>query len=121
MLAGAVRYPFLSFISVPDMVYLPSHVLIEFSELYISECIQAAVQPPPVSHSGNNQQEDGQNQEMEAATYRSRRVLAEIDPHSEWVHGDEFDTLIVDVSGMHEHSHFLVVYCFSSHSFSISA
>ncbi|KAM0838546.1 hypothetical protein ACQ4PT_060910 [Festuca glaucescens] len=36
---------------------------------------------------------------MEAASYRSRRVLAEIDPHSEWVHGDEFDTLIVDVSG----------------------
>jgi HSP20 family molecular chaperone IbpA len=36
-----------------------------------------------------------------AASYRSRRVLAEIDPHSDWVHGDEFDTLIVDVSGMH--------------------
>jgi hypothetical protein len=36
---------------------------------------------------------------MEEAAYRSRRVVAEIDPHSEWVHGDEFDTLIVDVSG----------------------
>uniref|UniRef100_A0ACD5VPB9 Uncharacterized protein n=3 Tax=Avena sativa TaxID=4498 RepID=A0ACD5VPB9_AVESA len=36
---------------------------------------------------------------MEAASYRSSRVLAEIDPHSEWVHGDEFETLIVDVSG----------------------
>ncbi|KAF6988808.1 hypothetical protein CFC21_006254 [Triticum aestivum] len=37
-------------------------------------------------------------QEMEAAGYRSR-VVAEVDPRSEWVHGDEFDTLIVDVSG----------------------
>ncbi|XP_037437309.1 uncharacterized protein LOC119304241 isoform X1 [Triticum dicoccoides] len=34
---------------------------------------------------------------MEAAGYRSR-VVAEVDPRSEWVHGDEFDTLIVDVS-----------------------
>ncbi|CAN6305077.1 unnamed protein product [Urochloa humidicola] len=30
---------------------------------------------------------------------RRPRVLAEIDPHSEWVHGGEFDTLIVDVTG----------------------
>jgi hypothetical protein len=36
---------------------------------------------------------------MEEAAYRSRRVVAEIDPHGEWVHGDEFDTLIIDVSG----------------------
>ncbi|KAF7099042.1 hypothetical protein CFC21_100732 [Triticum aestivum] len=37
-------------------------------------------------------------QEMEAAGHRSR-VVAEVDPRSEWVHGDEFHTLIVDVSG----------------------
>nr|CAB3499570.1 unnamed protein product [Digitaria exilis] len=30
---------------------------------------------------------------------RRPRVLAEIDPHSEWVHGREFDTLVVDVTG----------------------
>ncbi|KAM3215449.1 hypothetical protein ACQJBY_067461 [Aegilops geniculata] len=35
---------------------------------------------------------------MEAAGHRSR-VVAEVDPRSEWVHGDEFHTLIVDVSG----------------------
>ncbi|TKV93704.1 hypothetical protein SEVIR_9G243400v4 [Setaria viridis] len=34
---------------------------------------------------------------MEAV--RRPRVLAEIDPHSEWVHGGEFDTLVVDVTG----------------------
>ncbi|CAL4925123.1 unnamed protein product [Urochloa decumbens] len=34
---------------------------------------------------------------MEAV--RRPRVLAEIDPHSEWVHGSEFDTLVVDVTG----------------------
>ncbi|KAL6842370.1 hypothetical protein ACP4OV_027797 [Aristida adscensionis] len=34
---------------------------------------------------------------MEAA--RRPRVLAEIDPHSEWVPGHEFDTLIIDVAG----------------------
>ncbi|CAN6323899.1 unnamed protein product [Urochloa humidicola] len=34
---------------------------------------------------------------MEAV--RRPRVLAEIDPHSEWVHGTEFDTLVVDVTG----------------------
>lgn len=39
---------------------------------------------------------------MEAA-YRSR-VRAEIDPHSEWVRGNEFDTLIVDVSGIYDSS-----------------
>ena len=36
-------------------------------------------------------------EEMEAA--RRPRVLAEIDPHSEWVRGPEFDTLVVDVTG----------------------
>uniref|UniRef100_M8BVM6 Uncharacterized protein n=1 Tax=Aegilops tauschii TaxID=37682 RepID=M8BVM6_AEGTA len=35
---------------------------------------------------------------MEAAGYRSRAV-AEVDRRSEWLHGDDFDTLIVDVSG----------------------
>ncbi|TVU30594.1 hypothetical protein EJB05_22224 [Eragrostis curvula] len=30
---------------------------------------------------------------------RRPRVLAEIDPHSEWVPGREFDTLVVDVTG----------------------
>ncbi|KAK3153790.1 hypothetical protein QOZ80_2BG0181170 [Eleusine coracana subsp. coracana] len=30
---------------------------------------------------------------------RRPRVLAEIDPHSEWVRGSEFDTLVVDVTG----------------------
>uniref|UniRef100_A0A0E0DCJ0 SHSP domain-containing protein n=1 Tax=Oryza meridionalis TaxID=40149 RepID=A0A0E0DCJ0_9ORYZ len=35
-----------------------------------------------------------------AAASRSRsRVLSEIDPHSEWIHGDEFDTLVLDVTG----------------------
>uniref|UniRef100_A0A0E0M803 SHSP domain-containing protein n=1 Tax=Oryza punctata TaxID=4537 RepID=A0A0E0M803_ORYPU len=35
-----------------------------------------------------------------AAASRSRsRTLSEIDPHSEWVHGDEFDTLVLDVTG----------------------
>lgn len=31
---------------------------------------------------------------------RRPRVLAEIDPHSEWVQGREFDTLVVDVTGI---------------------
>ncbi|PAN47187.1 hypothetical protein PAHAL_9G240800 [Panicum hallii] len=35
---------------------------------------------------------------MEVAARRPR-VLAEIDPHSEWVRGPEFDTLVVDVTG----------------------
>ncbi|KAL6640968.1 hypothetical protein ACP70R_019149 [Stipagrostis hirtigluma subsp. patula] len=34
---------------------------------------------------------------MEVA--RRPRVLAEIDPHTEWVPGSEFDTLVVDVTG----------------------
>ncbi|OEL14937.1 hypothetical protein BAE44_0024044 [Dichanthelium oligosanthes] len=34
---------------------------------------------------------------MEAV--RRPRVLTEIDPHSEWVRGREFDTLVVDVTG----------------------
>ncbi|CAN6318350.1 unnamed protein product [Urochloa humidicola] len=34
---------------------------------------------------------------MEAV--RRPRLLTEIDPHSEWVHGGEFDTLVVDVTG----------------------
>ncbi|KAF0929729.1 hypothetical protein E2562_024421 [Oryza meyeriana var. granulata] len=37
---------------------------------------------------------------MDQATSRSRsRVLSEIDPHSEWIRGDEFDTLVLDVTG----------------------
>ncbi|XP_040383884.1 22.0 kDa class IV heat shock protein-like [Oryza brachyantha] len=36
----------------------------------------------------------------QAAASRSRsRILTEIDPHSEWIRGDEFDTLILDVTG----------------------
>jgi hypothetical protein len=31
---------------------------------------------------------------------RRPRVLTEIDPHSEWVRGLEFDTLVVDVTGL---------------------
>lgn len=31
---------------------------------------------------------------------RRPRVLAEIDPPSEWVRGSEFDTLVVDVTGL---------------------
>uniref|UniRef100_A0A0D9XK04 SHSP domain-containing protein n=1 Tax=Leersia perrieri TaxID=77586 RepID=A0A0D9XK04_9ORYZ len=35
-----------------------------------------------------------------AAASRSRsRVLSEIDPHSEWIRGEEFDTLVLDVTG----------------------
>jgi hypothetical protein len=36
--------------------------------------------------------------EMEAAARRPR-VLTEIDPHSEWVHGREFDALVMDATG----------------------
>uniref|UniRef100_A0A0E0BAX0 SHSP domain-containing protein n=1 Tax=Oryza glumipatula TaxID=40148 RepID=A0A0E0BAX0_9ORYZ len=40
------------------------------------------------------------DQAAAAAASRSRsRVLSEIDPHSEWIHGDEFDTLVLDVTG----------------------
>ncbi|KAI5016169.1 hypothetical protein ZWY2020_006021 [Hordeum vulgare] len=82
------------------MVYLSSHVLIKINShayIYRYECIQAAIQPRLVSHSSNNWSKC-KKQEMEAAGYRSR-VVAEVDPRSEWVYGDEFDTLIVDVSG----------------------
>ncbi|EAZ16197.1 hypothetical protein OsJ_31647 [Oryza sativa Japonica Group] len=34
-----------------------------------------------------------------AASGSRSRVLSEIDPHSEWIHGDEFDTLVLDVTG----------------------
>jgi hypothetical protein len=34
--------------------------------------------------------------------HRRPRVLAEIDPHSEWVRGREFDTLVVDVTGWYQ-------------------
>jgi hypothetical protein len=37
--------------------------------------------------------------EMEVVRRRPR-VLTEIDPHSEWVRGLEFDTLVVDVTGL---------------------
>lgn len=36
---------------------------------------------------------------MQAAAARRPRVLTEIDPHSEWVHGRELDAIMVDVSG----------------------
>ncbi|KAG8088547.1 hypothetical protein GUJ93_ZPchr0010g11159 [Zizania palustris] len=36
---------------------------------------------------------------MEVASRARSRILSEIDPHSEWVRGDEFDTLVVDVTG----------------------
>jgi hypothetical protein len=58
--------------------------------------------PSPLSNHdrlGSNRKKGKSKRSMEEAAYRSRRVVAEIDPHSEWVHGDEFDTLIVDVSG----------------------
>jgi hypothetical protein len=35
-----------------------------------------------------------------AASGSRSRVLSEIDPHSEWIHGDEFDTLVLDVTGI---------------------
>ncbi|KAL5225254.1 hypothetical protein ABZP36_011893 [Zizania latifolia] len=36
---------------------------------------------------------------MEAASRSRSRVLSEIDPHSDWIPGDEFDTLVLDVTG----------------------
>jgi hypothetical protein len=36
---------------------------------------------------------------MQAAAARRPRVLTEIDPHSEWVHGRELDAIMVDVTG----------------------
>ncbi|KAL5229935.1 hypothetical protein ABZP36_028711 [Zizania latifolia] len=52
-----------------------------------------------ISHSSKQSTSTTIKHKMEAASRARSRVLSEIDPHSEWVRGDEFDTLVVDVTG----------------------
>jgi hypothetical protein len=105
--AARVSYPLLSFIFFPcrlgdlaRQACLTSHAPIFLPpqcdpRLYNLASVHGSSLIPATSqHSEIEQAEE----EMEVAARRPR-VLAEIDPHSEWVRGPEFDTLVVDVTG----------------------